>query len=609
VAIAAVEELVDQKDKAVFDEQTLARLLEAAYVLQEHNRALELNLELQSEQLRQEQAENALPNEPVPADSDNKSAPKDDFTRILAEIVETQHQIQVRQLELDSTMALVADRLAQITGARGAAIAIVEGKTVLYRAGSGASALLPGSKLPMEKALCFTALRTGQVMRCDDVNPEFLLDAEECHRRGIHSLIAVPVYYEGGVAGALELHYGKTNGLNDEDIHTCQLMAGLVTEALTRDAQLTWKKSLAAERETMLQAIEKLRPNLAALTQAPADMESEFKRIASPPEEKHTFVCRKCGHALVREEQFCGKCGAPRTFDHEPPSMQSKVASMLHMQEPKTALPLPGSEVADTEEPHGNWESGGANFDSERANDSDRRERELARLLANSVPDFSVAHDRADIQRSEAHPHSDHPALSAKTASEKPFDGEAREDLLAPKAVATQSESEPSVASTALEKVDQDITWTSAAKARDFLEQVAQLRSPSGFQRFWNARRGDLYLAVAVIFMAIVIRWGVWSDQSVGATGSGATNSASHRKPNADLSMFDKLLISLGLAEAPDKPEPKGNPDTQVWVDLHTALYYCPGTDLYGKTPKGRFTSQKDAQLDQFEPAYRKACD
>jgi hypothetical protein len=73
--------------------------------------------------------------------------------------------------------------------------------------------------------------------------------------------------------------------------------------------------------------------------------------------------------------------------------------------------------------------------------------------------------------------------------------------------------------------------------------------------------------------------------------------------------MFDKLLISLGLAEAPEAPEYKGNPDTQVWVDLHTALYYCPGSELYGKTPKGKLASQRDAQLDQFEPASRKACD
>ena len=68
------------------------------------------------------------------------------------------------------------------------------------------------------------------------------------------------------------------------------------------------------------------------------------------------------------------------------------------------------------------------------------------------------------------------------------------------------------------------------------------------------------------------------------------------------------MLINLGLAEAPEPVEYKGNPDTQVWVDLQTALYYCPGADLYGKTPKGRYSSQRDAQLDSFEPALRKAC-
>jgi hypothetical protein len=75
------------------------------------------------------------------------------------------------------------------------------------------------------------------------------------------------------------------------------------------------------------------------------------------------------------------------------------------------------------------------------------------------------------------------------------------------------------------------------------------------------------------------------------------------------LSFFDRVLIQFGLAEAPDPMPDKGSPGVQVWVDLHTALYYCPGADLYGKTPKGKFTTQREAQLDQFEPASRKPCD
>jgi hypothetical protein len=152
--------------------------------------------------------------------------------------------------------------------------------------------------------------------------------------------------------------------------------------------------------------------------------------------------------------------------------------------------------------------------------------------------------------------------------------------------------------------------WSSAAAAREFLERLAG-RKPTAdsgaLARFLAARRGDVYLALAVILAAGAIRWGIWSNHSVSATGNPAA-AASHRKGDADLPFFDRVLIKLGLAEAPDAPEDKGNPDIQVWVDLHTALYYCPGTDLYGKTPKGKYETQRDAQLDQFEPANRKAC-
>jgi GAF domain-containing protein len=611
---------VSDQEKPVFDEQTLARVLEAAYVLQEHNRAMELSLELQSDQLREQHAENVSAPAISQPGSDDNSAPKDDYTAVLAQIVETQHQIQLRQLDLNSTMALVAERLTQVTRANGAAVGIVEGKIVSYEAASGTSALPQGSKLPMEKALCFTCLRTGQVMRCADVHPEFLLDAEECNRRGIQSLIAVPVYHDGGVAGALELHFGKADGFNDQDVHTCQLMAGLVTEALTRDAQLTWKKSLAAERATMLEAIEKLKPNLAALAQAPAAKESVPKEAAPAPVSEHSFVCRKCGHAIVGEEQFCGKCGAPRIVDHELPSLQSKVASLWQMKASRNAPRHPANGAAGAKDPQEPLKAGEQDFSESdlresdlNVNEEDRRERELARLLANSVPDFSVTHDPADIEQSAAHPRAGHTTGNARPSAEKLAQTEGileeiEESVLSGAVGAETKEAEASASDAALVKADQDITWTSAAKARDFLEQVAKSHHQGAFQLFWNQRRGDVYLAVAVILMAIVIRWGIWSDHAMGATTSAATN-ASHRKRDADLSMFDRLLISTGLAEAPDQPEPKGNPDTQVWVDLHTALYYCPGTDLYGKTPKGRYTSQKDAQLDQFEPAYRKACD
>jgi hypothetical protein len=193
------------------------------------------------------------------------------------------------------------------------------------------------------------------------------------------------------------------------------------------------------------------------------------------------------------------------------------------------------------------------------------------------------------------------------------FENSARTDLEAPLDPVPPDEIEiPAVEietpeQTALAKPEHAAAWSSAATARDFLEQLAAVKDP--WAQFWNTRRGDIYLAIAVVLVLGVIRWGIWSNHSVSAPGN--SSAAAHRRvdPEADLSLFDRILVKLGLAEAPEPPQYKGNPRTQVWVDLQTALYYCPGADLYGKTPKGRFSSQRDAQLDQFEPAYRKTCD
>jgi DNA-binding NarL/FixJ family response regulator len=79
-------------------------------------------------------------------------------------------------------------------------------------------------------------------------------------------------------------------------------------------------------------------------------------------------------------------------------------------------------------------------------------------------------------------------------------------------------------------------------------------------------------------------------------------------KSDSSRLMVDKWFVRAGL-KTPSAPIYNGNPDIKVWIDLHTALYYCPGSALYGKTPRGRFAKQRDAQLDQFEPASRSVCE
>ncbi len=584
----------EEKDKPVFDEPTLAKLLEAAYVLQEHNRELQqmkLSLELKRDALEAE--ERSAPAPAKSAASPQAAAPATtDYTFTLAKIVETQHQIQVRHLALDNAMALAAERLSQIARANGAAIAILDDKMLRYRAVSGTLTLPVGAEVPMEKALSTACLRTGQVFRCHDVNPEFLLDTEECRRRGIQSMIAVPIFHDGGVAGAIELYYPTTQGFTEQDVHSCQLMAGLVTEALARNEEVSWKKSLATERAVMLEALEKLKPNLAALVDK---SKSSAKGAASPATELASSVtCRKCGHQIVGGEQFCGNCGTPRSSDYEAPSMQSKDDSLRQIQEAMKHI-APTDIAVDVP----------ALLELKARLDQADSPKSLADSLEDEIPDlFAITGLRNESTES---PQVEPPQNKGHIIEQFDDSTPSKSDA------ALESESADGLEaseSTALVPAERSAAWSSAASAREFLEQLAGARQPGGLARFWNARRGDIYLAIAVLLVAAVVRWGIWSNHSVSATANPAATASHHQAaPEADLSLFDRILVKLGLAEAPAPPLSKGNPDTQVWVDLRTALYYCPGADLYGKTPKGKFTSQRDAQLDSFEPAYRKTCD
>jgi hypothetical protein len=132
------------------------------------------------------------------------------------------------------------------------------------------------------------------------------------------------------------------------------------------------------------------------------------------------------------------------------------------------------------------------------------------------------------------------------------------------------------------------LSSTNATSATSLLHRFADLRVTLRFHR------ADLYLGIAVFVAFVALLWPA---------------AASPRK--ATLSPWGRALVALGIAEAPAPAVVhfQGDPSIEVWVDPHTALYYCPGEEPYGKTADGRFSSQREAQMDRFESASRSACE
>jgi hypothetical protein len=406
-------------------------------------------------------------------------------------------------------------------------------------------------------------------------------------------LIIVPVLREGEVIGALELYYSDARAFSEHDVNTCQLMAGLVSEALAR------ANEPSTRRENGPSAAE---PNPADDDKADLFRKAlleEANQISSAV--PATAVCSKCGHKLVGDEQFCGECGTPRKRNAQPINPPS-IAIPLWLQKTRkrdAAARLPEKEPARPEK--------------EPAPPEKEPAPEVFPEIAEkgSLGAVSVDHSTEVIAAGSAESNN----LSLKTSAQSLALPPAE---TTPEKIKEAANPQENVKETASPEVKKEITeqtpvpapdWSSALSARQFLEQLSGGTRKGSVIQFWNTRRGDIYLGIAVILVVCVIRWGIWSSHPVKATAPPVP--AATRKPAAapELPLFDRMLISLGLAEAPEPPEDKGNPGAQVWVDLRTGLYYCPSTDLFGKTPRGKYTTQRDAQLDQFQPAYRKACD
>jgi hypothetical protein len=540
-----------KKGTPVLDEATFQKLLAAAYVLQEH-----------------QERSAAEPAAPVAPDNPDR----DSDTSILAQIVEIQHEIQANHLDLEATTNLIVERLVKITGAQGAAVGVLQDGEIVYRAARGILAGQLGKSLRAEAALSAHTVLHDVVLRCDDVAMDFRVSPEIAQRLGIGSMIAVPVLHEGKTGGALELVFSAKNTFHDQDVRTCQLMAGLATEALTRTAQEQWRKGLAAERASMLEVLEKIKPQLARLASSPdaalALTQAAGEKTEELSEEKQ---CQNCGRELATGELFCGSCGTSRASVPRD-DLQSKWATLWNLQ--KTAAPTPPPAIDE------DVESLIQGLSQPEAGDLAAEQLPAPRLETSSP---ELAPTKAD----------------AVTAS--------------PAAPAAEAVPSPDLGETA--KSESRVWFHSIAVSPPALQLRNAWQKSSPFLR---KHRGDLALGASLTLVLITILWAMTSNKpsTSAESGNAATTAAAaapkkvNRKPAAPkLSFFDQMLVDMGLAEPPPSPTYSGNPDVPVWIDVQSAVYYCPGAELYGKTPQGRIASQRDAQQDQFEPASRKVCD
>jgi len=534
------QQIISAQEKPPLDEATFQQLLEAAHVLQEQ-KAFEIT------------------NRPrlTPAEA-------------IAKVIETQESLRSQPGDLQAAAKLIAEHLQEITHATGVAIAVVRENRLEYCAATVDASGLVGSDLPLDTSLS----ADGQ------------LSTKFSEGHADNQSIALPLHHEGKLAGLLEVRFADADSIEEPDMRSCQLMAGLMTEAIARAADKEWRQALAAERAAMLDALERIKPQLERLAVGSAqniiehaekvgrgaesvvepEAETTEPRVPVPvsvssAKSGHEAICPQCGYQFGEQELFCGRCGTARPAGAQPSGdLQSKWASLWHLQQ--------AAENKQREDAGKDSEETEA---SSQATLQDPLSHELPPELKNVMAQFSD-----EVEDLTAEPASE-PALETHH--------ETTEDVVPGSSLIPEPEKSPSL-------------WVSAGKTRDWLESL----HPKSAAGIWLAKhRADVYVGAAVLLLLIVLSgWGMRPTDN---------HAQPKNPPQPSLTLFERLLVSLGLAETPAAPVYLGNPNAPVWVDLHTALYYCSDSDLYGKTPGGKYTTQRDAQLDQFEPAARKNCD
>jgi hypothetical protein len=329
------------------------------------------------------------------------------------------------------------------------------------------------------------------------------------------------------------------------------------------------------------------------------------------PEPEPSSTCPHCGASKPADGSRCLICGLDEFRPGE--RMQRKWASMWLMSQDQSLWPERAPEKDDTRPE--SMQNGVLTPSATRATQTQNL-RDSANNGLRATPTAKATADEADETTAEEEPDSARGGLRAKstrtnsapanstfddhigdhTAADRAWplnagDSRYRPDLQTDDAPFTLEPYQLSVSKDFFPEVtssDAAIEPPADAGAVSLMQRLA------GWRVVLRFHRADLYLGVAVLVAVIAVLW--------------PSASPPHRPT---LGPVQRAMVELGIAEAPAPASVhlQGDPSIEVWVDPHTALYYCPGEEHYGKTTNGRFTSQRDAQMDQFEPASRSACE
>ena len=150
-------------------------------------------------------------------------------TVVQIEIAALRRDLAAKQLAGDRALALIVERMLNLTGASGAAVALARETEMVCRASAG-DAPSVGACIDPNSGLSFECLRTARLVRCDDTETDSRADRSVCRSLQLRSIMIVPIMRQGRAEGVLEVFSPRPYAFESGDELILDQLADLVAE-------------------------------------------------------------------------------------------------------------------------------------------------------------------------------------------------------------------------------------------------------------------------------------------------------------------------------------------------------------------------------------------
>ena len=158
-----------------------------------------------------------------------------DRSLLLGALDAVRREVQLLAGNPDASLRLLADRSLAFTGASGAAVAVLEGESMVCRASSGHNAPPLGTSFQTGVGFSGECVRRQAMLRCDDAETDSHVDAENCRELGIRSILAVPLFSRDSVVGVIELFSSVAHAFHEREEEIMSRMAEFAAAVIGKE--------------------------------------------------------------------------------------------------------------------------------------------------------------------------------------------------------------------------------------------------------------------------------------------------------------------------------------------------------------------------------------